>query len=471
MQRRTTFLAAWSLVAVLTAGAAPRLAAQTGKVACESRGASREQCAIDRGVRVELTKHLSDTPCRENTNWGVGQGFIWVSGGCRAEFTVTKVAVPPPAQGPGNAMANPNQLRACRAEADRRLAAYSYDQIQVEPDARQGNIAYVRWRAGMEGGLCTVAANGRIIEFTMRGAGGGTGGAVGTTTRMTCESKSTGREECRIPQGAQIRLVRQISQNPCRLNDTYGTGAGYIWVAKGCRGEFDVTQPAAVPVPTPVPASGKTTTVVCQSVGNVQRACPIPAGATVRLAKQLSAVPCRLGQSYGVGKTFVWVNRGCAAEFEVTERGATGGASAETGVTTTRVVCESKGAERTQCQVAGATQVRLVKQYSTSPCTLNQTYGTGAGHLWVSQGCRGEFEVTIGAPASGAGAATGTGLPEQVTCESKGGERTECRIRTGGQVRLVRQLSSAACTTNSTWGTGSGVIWVTKGCRAEFEVR
>jgi hypothetical protein len=396
MQRPTTFLAAWSLVAVLTAGVAPRLAAQTGKVPCESRGASREQCAIDRGVRVELTKHLSDTPCRENTNWGVGQGFIWVSGGCRAEFTVTKVAVPPPAQGPGNATANPNQLRACRTEADRRLAAYSYDQIQVESDARQGNIAYVRWRAGTAGGLCTVAANGRIIEFTMRGeggAGGETGGAVGTTTRIICESKSTGREECRIPQGAQIRLVRQISQNPCRLNDTYGIGAGYIWVAKGCRGEFDVIQPAAVPAPTPVPAPGKTTTVVCQSVGNMQRACPIPAGATVRLAKQISDVPCRLGQNYGVGKTFVWVNRGCGAEFE----------------------------------------------------------------------------VTVGGPA--AGAAAGTGLPERVTCESKGGERTECRIRTGGQVRLVRQLSSAACTTNSTWGTGSGVIWVTKGCRAEFEVR
>jgi len=99
---------------------------------------------------------------------------------------------------------------------------------------------------------------------------------------------------------------------------------------------------------------------------------------------------------------------------------------------------------------------------------LNQNYGVGKTFVWVNRGCGAEFEVTVGGPAGGA---PGTALPEQVTCESKGGERTECRIRTGGQVRLVRQLSSAACTTNSTWGTGSGVIWVTKGCRAEFEVR
>ncbi|MEO7476784.1 MAG: DUF3011 domain-containing protein, partial [Gemmatimonadales bacterium] len=94
-------------------------------------------------------------------------------------------------------------------------------------------------------------------------------------------------------------------------------------------------------------------------------------------------------------------------------------------------------------------------------------------YIWTSGGCRGEFEVTSGGGQDGNGSGSGnnTGLPDKVTCESNGGERTECTIRTGGQVRLTRQLSSTACVRNSTWGAGYAVLWVTKGCRAEFEVR
>ena len=70
--------------------------------------------------------------------------------------------------------------------------------------------------------------------------------------------------------------------------------------------------------------------------------------------------------------------------------------------------------------------------------------------MWVSSGCRGEFEVVTGGTPPGTGG--GTGLPEQVVCESRGGERAECRIRVGGQVRLVRQISTIPCTVNNTWG-------------------
>jgi len=75
----------------------------------------------------------------------------------------------------------------------------------------------------------------------------------------------------------------------------------------------------------------------------------------------------------------------------------------------------------------------------------------------------------VGMPGENGGG--GTGLAERVTCESKGGARTECPMRTGGRVQLVRQLSTAPCNRNSTWGAGAGVIWVTRGCRGEFEVR
>jgi len=396
MQLRTTFLVVCSLVAAISAGA-PRLAAQTGTIRCESKGNGRDQCSIDQGARVELTRHLSATPCRENSNWGVARGFIWVSGGCRAEFTVTSVAYGLPS--PGRAPVTAQQLRACRTEADRRLAGYSYDQIRVEGLSREGDVARVRWMAGDGVGICTVATNGRIVGFTMRDedAGGEAGPGNGTVTRVTCESRSTGREECRIPRGARIRLARQLSQNPCRMNDTFGTGDGYLWVDKGCRGEFEVVEagfrpPVPMPV-TPGGPGGTPRTIVCQSVGNTQRTCPIPAGGSVRLARQLTNVPCRLNVNFGTANGFLWVNQGCGGEFEVTYVGMPGeNGGGGTGLAE-RVTCESKGGARTECPMRTGGRVQLVRQLSTAPCTRNGTWGAGAGVIWVTRGCRGEFEV------------------------------------------------------------------------------
>jgi Protein of unknown function (DUF3011) len=455
MQPLTRCTVVLSLLAFLGTLSAPRLLAQTSSVRCEARGTSQQTCPIPANSRVELTRTLSQEACREGRNWGVSPGFIWVALGCRAEFAVTSVGYEP---GPGNATANPNQLRACRSEADRRLAAYSYDQISVEPDSRQGSVAYVRWWVGPMSGLCAVAANGRVLQFTNHPVSIGSG----PTTRLVCESQRYGREECGIPAGASIRLLRQIGQDPCRLNDTYGQGAGYIWVAKGCRGEFEVVMAGGGP---------GFSRVVCASSLNTRRQCAIPPGAKARLARQMSEVPCRTGQNWGVGADYVWVARGCSGEFEVSGGGGGWQGGNGGGTSVRRIVCESRTAAQVVCPVAGATAVRLLKQYSTNPCALDRSFGVGFGHVWVSSGCRGEFEVVTGGTPPGAGGGNGTGLPERVVCESRGGERVECRIRVGGQVRLVRQISTIPCTANNTWGSGYGMIWVTKGCRGEFEVQ
>src|SRR5829696_2111245 len=228
MLRPTRCLLVLVLLAGLGAWRPSPAPAQSGGsvVTCESRGSSREQCRIPADVRVELTRHLSDTPCEQGRNWGVSAGYIWVSNGCRAEFTVTGVGYGGGAGGNpgyGNANANPNQLRACQTEADRRMPSYSYNQISVNGESRQGPIAYVRWRAGPATGLCSVHANGRVLSFTTdNGPGGGVN--PGVTTQITCESQRTDREQCSVPAGATVRLLKQLSQNTCRLNDTYGQG-------------------------------------------------------------------------------------------------------------------------------------------------------------------------------------------------------------------------------------------------------
>jgi len=59
---------------------------------------------------------------------------------------------------------------------------------------------------------------------------------------------------------------------------------------------------------------------------------------------------------------------------------------------------------------------------------------------------------------------------DRVRCESRNQDRTYCTADTRGGVRLVRQISDADCVSGRTWGTDRRGIWVTRGCRADFEV-
>lgn len=55
-------------------------------------------------------------------------------------------------------------------------------------------------------------------------------------------------------------------------------------------------------------------------------------------------------------------------------------------------------------------------------------------------------------------------------CESNEGRSQYCRADTRGGVRLVRKFSKAGCYEGSSWGYDQKGIWVTNGCRAQFEV-
>ena len=58
----------------------------------------------------------------------------------------------------------------------------------------------------------------------------------------------------------------------------------------------------------------------------------------------------------------------------------------------------------------------------------------------------------------------------RVRCESRDRRTEYCGVDIRGGVRLVRQLSDRRCVRGSTWGTDGRGIWVTDGCRAEFEL-
>lgn len=72
--------------------------------------------------------------------------------------------------------------------------------------------------------------------------------------------------------------------------------------------------------------------------------------------------------------------------------------------------------------------------------------------------------------AAHAAAPTPAAAQRTITCQSYDGRSNHCSVDTRGGVRLVRQLSDAACVRGRSWGTDRQGIWVSRGCRAQFVV-
>lgn len=66
----------------------PALPAEAGRgrIVCESRNRSFNQCRVRTDNQVRLVRQLSRDECRRNRSWGFDRDRIWVDRGCRAEF-------------------------------------------------------------------------------------------------------------------------------------------------------------------------------------------------------------------------------------------------------------------------------------------------------------------------------------------------------------------------------------------------
>ena len=77
--------------------------------------------------------------------------------------------------------------------------------------------------------------------------------------------------------------------------------------------------------------------------------------------------------------------------------------------------------------------------------------------------------IAIAAPALFAQRATE--VAPTFRCESTDGHYRECRFGGFGTVTLTQNLSRAECVRGRSWDTHDDVVWVDRGCRAEFAVQ
>jgi hypothetical protein len=69
---------------------------------------------------------------------------------------------------------------------------------------------------------------------------------------------------------------------------------------------------------------------------------------------------------------------------------------------------------------------------------------------------------------------TTSAFAEQITCEShQDGVEACTTLLPGSRVQLVKQLSNTACVEGQNWGVDTKLnsIWISRGCRAVFDVK
>jgi hypothetical protein len=129
-----------------------------------------------------------------------------------------------------------------------------------------------------------------------------------------------------------------------------------------------------------------------------------------------------------------------------------------------RVRCESRDSRTNYCNVDTRGGVRLVHQLSDRDCVRGRNWGANERGIWVTDGCRAEFELGAG----GNGYGNGNGYASRFRCESSNSRTRYCQVDTRYGVELVRQLSNSACIEGRSWGVNRDGVWVSRGCRAEF---
>ena len=151
--------------------------------------------------------------------------------------------------------------------------------------------------------------------------------------------------------------------------------------------------------------------IECASHDYARQRCDVP-WRDARLERQLSDTRCVRGQTWGIDRHGLWVDRGCAGRFEEVggrdhehqdndrhDRDHDGDRSEwqpdPSWNQTLTVTCESQDGRDHFCQVdlGGGGRASIERQLSQTRCVEGQNWGSNRAGVWVKQGCRAVFSI------------------------------------------------------------------------------
>jgi hypothetical protein len=207
---------------------------------------------------------------------------------------------------------------------------------------------------------------------------------------IPCSSDDGEKHYCTADTRYGARLVRQVSQAPCKQEESWGYDEEGIWVDKGCGGEFTLGRGENGG---DARGEGGGGTITCASDNGRRKVCPANTSNGVQLVRQRSDAKCQEGSSWGLDTRGIWVDKGCEADFVVGVPGHPVG-SGKAGGNSQKVSCASFDGRKNYCDadMQGA-KVQLTKQIGMAPCMEGSTWGYDRRGVWVDRGCNGEFLV------------------------------------------------------------------------------
>jgi len=213
---------------------------------------------------------------------------------------------------------------------------------------------------------------------------------------VLCASEDGRRHSCPADTRGGVQMTRQHSSSPCVQGSTWGFDRQGIWVDRGCRAEFTIgtynDRPISGPMGGIMGGQGMGGQVIaCSSDDGRRHICPADTRGGVQMTRQHSESPCRQGSTWGFDRQGIWVDRGCRAEFTLTNYSyhdfrnhwGRGG----------EISCSSDDERRHYCETGPVRSVRLQQQVSGSPCIEGRTWGRDRNGIWVDRGCRAVFRV------------------------------------------------------------------------------
>jgi hypothetical protein len=371
----------------------------------------------------------------------------------------------------------PTPPDACRQAVYARFSSPAPYEVTVN----QVSSTSVTWRTTRgASGSCVIDRGGRVARLDVQNEGQSIpASAAGPFDRnsaaLACKNEVSARM-LDVPV-AQITVIPGAADKRGNLAASWrtaqGAGGTCLVDARGRVVDFKTTTTGSY---RPGPNPSGTTRLTCESHENRRNECPLPEHVDVRLVRVISSNPCLEGQTWGSDDRKIWVTGGCRGEFELRPVRRPGydlnrpDAAADLQALRAcreEVLARYPGTPNAQVTTA------VASRDGQGVIRVNwSTRRSGGGECRVNPaGKVVQFRMASGAPAGGRRTEqVSPAWVQQVTCESQGGARKECAIPRQSRVRLTRVLSEAACDEGRSWGYDAERIWVSGGCRGEFQV-
>lgn len=217
------------------------------RIRCESQGGRERHCSASIEGDVRVVRQLSDTRCREGSNWRWDRSGIFVRDGCRAEFEFRRRDSGWGGGGGGGWGGGGGSWGGGGGSRDRVTCQSQNDRAAFCPAPIAGDVRVARqlsdtncvfrrnWNWNNDG---VRVWDGCRAEFEFRRRGGElTPG--GTMRIVTCQSQRDREQFCPAPIAGDVRVVRNISDTRCREGRNWNWTRDGVRVWEGCRADFE----------------------------------------------------------------------------------------------------------------------------------------------------------------------------------------------------------------------------------------